>query len=700
MSNIKISEMAEAESLNDNDLLTIVQSGINKKITKKNAIGDIIQAINNPTYTTTEGTDLTINNTRVGKMKFEYYGDTKQQTYTGVNKIGTLTDFVANDTSAINIIYNTEANTITVKHLTTAAWKGIYKTLTGLTAGATMTISVYATTTTSTGWSLSVRNSGGTVVDETIRNTSGTETHFTFTVPNDGSITIRAYAGYGDVAVNDTATYSKFQLEYGSSVTAYEPYVGGMPSPNPDYPQEVKTVTGENTIDLFGTNIYSTYLENGGISGGTGQNEDLSGRIRSHDYISILEKTYTISCKETGFYTYVYCYGENKNYLGVVGSGWNGLPYTFIPKNNTKYIRFTVKKANNGAISPDEVTEVQINLGTTVLPYKPYKESQSYELNLGVNVVDCSEFNTTTSGGITVTPYWSESGLLFMKSSGTYSSTGYFNIANNIKLQPNIKYTINKSNYSGAQYRLIEYDANNTQLSETFVGQSDVTITSNSNVHHAVLQIVFYTTVTALFYPQITRGTIAKKYQPYFTPIELCDIEEHQEYIYDNGEKWFKHKEVGKIIPTGTETITTRSNTSTTHSKFVIANILPTECAGHFLLRSSHFKVGNANDAAISIDCICSNNTTNYRRYLYFSVNNNIANTTTAFGTWLANNNISVYYVLATPIEEEITEPTLINQLNAIKYGAESYYGQTNIIITSEELQPTLKVQTLDKIGE
>ena len=67
--------------------------------------------------------------------------------------------------------------------------------------------------------------------------------------------------------------------------------------------------------------------------------------------------------------------------------------------------------------------------------------------------------------------------------------------------------------------------------------------------------------------------------------------------------------------------------------------------------------------------------------------------------TWLQSNNVIVYYKLQTPTEEEITEPTLINQLNAIKYGAESYYGQTNIIITSEELQPTLKVQTLDKIG-
>lgn len=57
-----------------------------------------------------------------------------------------------------------------------------------------------------------------------------------------------------------------------------------------------------------------------------------------------------------------------------------------------------------------------------------------------------------------------------------------------------------------------------------------------------------------------------------------------------------------------------------------------------------------------------------------------------------------IYYQLATPIEEEITEPTLINQLNAIKYGAESYYGQTNIIITAENAQPIIEAKAYEKI--
>ena len=69
MSNLKISEMIEATSLGDSDLLTIVQGGVNKKITKSNAIGNIITALNNPTYVTGTGTSVTLNDTRVGRVK-------------------------------------------------------------------------------------------------------------------------------------------------------------------------------------------------------------------------------------------------------------------------------------------------------------------------------------------------------------------------------------------------------------------------------------------------------------------------------------------------------------------------------------------------------------------------------------------------------------------------------------------------------
>jgi len=47
---------------------------------------------------------------------------------------------------------------------------------------------------------------------------------------------------------------NSIQIESGSSPTDYEPYTGGIPSPNPDYPQDIKTVTGNIMLRTESTN--------------------------------------------------------------------------------------------------------------------------------------------------------------------------------------------------------------------------------------------------------------------------------------------------------------------------------------------------------------------------------------------------------------------------------------------------------------
>ena len=57
----------------------------------------------------------------------------------------------------------------------------------------------------------------------------------------------------------DTLTESEIrasiQVELGSTATTYEQYCGGVPSPNPDYPQNINTVTGRNIIKIQNKNI-------------------------------------------------------------------------------------------------------------------------------------------------------------------------------------------------------------------------------------------------------------------------------------------------------------------------------------------------------------------------------------------------------------------------------------------------------------
>lgn len=45
------------------------------------------------------------------------------------------------------------------------------------------------------------------------------------------------------------------QVEQGSTATSYEPYCGGIPSPNPDYPQQIKNVTGNANVKIQNKNL-------------------------------------------------------------------------------------------------------------------------------------------------------------------------------------------------------------------------------------------------------------------------------------------------------------------------------------------------------------------------------------------------------------------------------------------------------------
>ncbi len=60
--------------------------------------------------------------------------------------------------------------------------------------------------------------------------------------------------------ISDVGSYTGRKIspmiEKGSTATAYEPYVGGIPSPNPEYPQEIKSVV-KPVMKVMGKNLLS-----------------------------------------------------------------------------------------------------------------------------------------------------------------------------------------------------------------------------------------------------------------------------------------------------------------------------------------------------------------------------------------------------------------------------------------------------------
>ena len=65
--------------------------------------------------------------------------------------------------------------------------------------------------------------------------------------------------GYKYLVVNAT-NLEDIQIEIGTEATEYEQYVGGIPSPNPEYPQEIKSVVNPN-IKIIGKNLLNLMEE-------------------------------------------------------------------------------------------------------------------------------------------------------------------------------------------------------------------------------------------------------------------------------------------------------------------------------------------------------------------------------------------------------------------------------------------------------
>lgn len=369
MSNIKISEMAEAESLNDNDLLTIVQGGINKKITKQNAIGDIIQAINNPTYTTTEGTDLSIDNTRVGKMKFEYYGDTSQRTNLFNNDIvqGAISEGA--DISATNRIR-------TSGYIQVVASTSVPITFTGCDD-----------------WYASLYNSSKTYTG----GIGWKSTSEALTIPS-GIAYIRLAFRKNDNSDITPASISNVQIGT---------------TPSPDYPQEVKTVNSENTIDIVGRNLINPNSPYGTSLGITttynSENQSLSfsgtttgtwAYLTNKINVNIPKGEYTFSIDKTvSTHTVIFRMFYNETQYQDVTIYTNTTSRTFDITNDTISYQIYMGGLSSG-VSLNDTLNFQIEKGSTANIFEEFKE-QSYELNLGKNLFKPFSFVSRLSNGLT-----------------------------------------------------------------------------------------------------------------------------------------------------------------------------------------------------------------------------------------------------------------------------------------------------------
>ena len=208
--------------------------------------------------------------------------------------------------------------------------------------------------------------------------------------------------------VNQTVTF-RISVLANTSVTpetfVYQPYTGGIPSPNPDYPQPIQVVTGEQTISIHGKNLFDTYSTTvyaptatyGDVSNNNGViTTNVNGRARiGNGFIvpvpvepgetycisaKLVETTSTYNIKGSVDVRAVVSDGRgarvrllNFDSLGTLSSGF------VIPDGVTEiWVSFMSYEADNYSVFSD----VQIEKGSSATSFEP-GTPHSYTVDLG-----------------------------------------------------------------------------------------------------------------------------------------------------------------------------------------------------------------------------------------------------------------------------------------------------------------------------
>lgn len=325
-------------------------------------------------WNTVEGTELNVSDCIGGNGKIEVKGNTYQKQLSGKNLWGGFS--YSRTVSGVTHIYNKDG-TFTINGTATAnsdslissaaISEGIYKTFPAGTytiSGGTSEVLLYV-----------VRTNGNTIA-----NTSSTTFTKSFTLTEETDLFIRSRVDKG-VTVNNATVYC--MVESGLTATDYEPYCGGQASPNPDYPQSIKVVTGDNVVKHVGKNLFdkdSQNLKQKYILNDNG--EEISSNISqySQGYTEVKPNTtYTLqgSLIHQNNNMRIYFYDENKNWISRSFSiGLIHIPYTFTTDSNIHFIRFQT------VIDAYDSDTIQLEQGSTATQYEPYKE-KDYKLNLG-----------------------------------------------------------------------------------------------------------------------------------------------------------------------------------------------------------------------------------------------------------------------------------------------------------------------------
>lgn len=487
------------------------------------------------------------------------------------------------------------------------------------------------------------------------------------------------------ITLNNYKFKAQFEQTDNPTVVEWEPYVGGILSPNPNYLSEIKTV-GSNVNLAKETQI--GYWNNNGVF-------DYDSNFASSKQIEVDEgKTYIASLfdknkKYVGKMVYV-LFDKDKNFTRYSGEE------TITIANNEKYVSIRTY-ANQKKYINDNDYLIKLEEGSTPTSYSPYGQGS-------VKVIKCNKnlFNAYSSDLLyylrnTDKEKYTINNSNSIKVEGTGVSWNRLEITIS-NLKPNTKYTITSqiTNITqGWAGLLCDYDNNNIfKVSNKEQSNPQITIITDEN---GKVKIQFYTNYTstvqnssAIFNDiQLEEGSTATTYethqeQSYIMPVQQEMLKEDY-FDFDNEEEvhvWekliFKGNENWNLddIYNGIAQFSLSVNAVYINDYDTVIRTM-----------SNYFKGIGFNSSWLIDNCVTIRKNSRVRIMI------SKYTTVEQFKTWLKSKYdegtpVIVYYKLATPIRIKFTDEqkTVAKEIKS----ATTYEGITHIYST-DEISPKLK---------
>ena len=399
-----------------------------------------------------------------------------------------------------------------------------------------------------------------------------------------------------------------------------------------------------------------------------------------------------------------------------------------------------------------DYTNIQLEQGSTATPYEPYTggipaPNPSYEIpvknvtgdvNVKIQNKNLFDFDNTPYSSLNSATIVKNNDKTYTVTCGNSEFGAVRFINNDLKLKPNTTYTFSakvisttSSNGSAVYCSSVINKTGQKYGNYVQAGQkSSVTFTTPDIIDGTLLAIGLYprqSNGTATFGNiQIEEGSTATSYVEHqeqnlpltLGDIELCKIDTAKDYFFKNvvgskyynaellENKWYLHKEVGKIVLDGSESgwsYTPTTNYYRYHLNKDLGIKEPTSSSTSLKAKifSPMFVSETMNGTwagKTGISILIPSSTYNYARLCLCYVSSDTSNSS-KFKTWIANNNVPVYYQLATSTNTLVTDTTLEAQLENLYYKSMSYDEQTNISSRSNELGMIIDAEAIQNIN-